>query len=52
MFIMKCMKSVCVGTFDDHERVSESTTAQHVEKVMGIELDSKIPGEKSLDARS
>ena len=37
--IMLCMKWVCVGTFDDHEWVSESTVAQHVEEVMGMELD-------------
>ena len=35
---MLCMKWVCVGTFDDHEWVSESTIAQHVEEVMGMEM--------------
>ena len=43
MSIMLCMKWVCADIFDDHEWVSESTVAQHVEEVMGMELDfSKI----------
>ena len=29
MSIMLCTNWVCVGTFDDHEWVSESTTTQH-----------------------
>ena len=36
------MNCVCAGTFDGHEWVSESTAAQHVEEVMGMELDCKI----------
>ena len=42
MSIMLCMNWVCADTFDDHEWVSESTTAQHVVEVMGMELDYKI----------
>ena len=41
MSIMSCTNCVCAGTFDDHERVSESTPAQHVEE-MGMELDYNI----------
>ena len=33
--IMLCTSSVCAGTFDDHEWVSESTSFQHMEEVMG-----------------
>ena len=40
--VQLCMNLVCAGAFDDHEWVSESTAAQHVEEVMGMELDSKI----------
>ena len=42
MSIMLCMNWVCAGTFDDQEWVSESTIAQHVEEVVGMELDCKI----------
>ena len=42
MSFVLCMNWVCVGTFDDHEWVSEGTIAQHVEEVMGVELDYKI----------
>ena len=42
MSIMLCMNWVCAGTFVDLEWVSESTIAQHVEEVMGMELDYKI----------
>ena len=38
--IMLCTNSVCAGTFNEHEWVSESTIIQHVEEVMGMELDS------------
>ena len=37
--IMLCANWVCAGIFVDHEWVSESTNLQHVEEVMGIELD-------------
>ena len=40
--IMLCMNWVCAGTFDDHEWVSENTIIQHVEEVMGRELDHEI----------
>ena len=39
---MLCTDSVCAGTFDDHEWVSESTITQRVEEVMGMELDYEI----------
>ena len=42
MSIMLCMNWICAGTFDVHEWVPESTTVQHVEEVMGMELDYKI----------
>ena len=42
MSIMLCMNWVSAGTFDDHEWVSEGTIAQHVEEVMGMELDHEI----------
>ena len=42
MSIMLCMNRVCAGTFHDHKWVSESTITQHVEEVMGMELDYKI----------
>ena len=42
MSIMQCTNWVCDGTFVDHEWVSESTISQHVEEVMGMELDHKI----------
>ena len=38
---MLCMNWVSAGTFDDHEWASESTITQHVEEVMGMELDTK-----------
>ena len=38
--IMLCLKWVCAGTPNDHEWVSESTTAlQGEDEVMGRELD-------------
>ena len=40
--IMLCTNWVCAGTFVDHEWVSESTISQHVEEVMGMEVDYKI----------
>ena len=36
---MLCTSWVCAGTFVDHEWVPESTISQHVEEVMGMELD-------------
>ena len=39
---MLCMNWVSAGTFDDHEWASESTITQHVEEVMGMELDYEI----------
>ena len=39
---MLCTNWVCAGTFVDHEWVSESTITQHVEEVMGMELEYKI----------
>ena len=39
---MMSMSWVCAGAFDDHVWVSESTIAQHVEEVVGMELDCKI----------
>ena len=40
--IMLCVNWVCAGTFDDHERVSESTTAEQDEEVMGRDADDEI----------
>ena len=40
--IMLCTNWVCAGTFVDHEWVSESTISQHVEEVLGMELDYEI----------
>ena len=40
--IMLCINWVCAGTFVDHEWVSESTISQHVEEVMGRELNYGI----------
>ena len=40
--IMLCKNWVCAGTFDDHQWVSESTITQHVEEVMGMDLDHEI----------
>ena len=42
MSIMLCMNWVFAETFDDHEWVSENTITQHVEYVMGMELDYEI----------
>ena len=42
MSIVLCMNWVSAGTFDDHEWVSETTITQHVEYVMGMELDYEI----------
>ena len=42
MSIMLCTNWVCVGTLEDHEWLSESTITQHVEDVMGMELDFEI----------
>ena len=39
---MLCVNWVCEGAFDDHEWVSESTTAMREEEVMGRELDYEI----------
>ena len=36
------MNLVCAGSIDDHEWWSESILTQHVEEVMGMELDYKI----------
>ena len=40
--IMLCTNWVCAGTFVDHVWVSESTISQHVEEVLGMELDYEI----------
>ena len=42
MSIMLCTNWDCAGTFVDHEWVSASTVTQHVEEVVGMELDYKI----------
>ena len=42
MSIMLCMNWVSAGAFGDHEWVSDSTIAHHVEEVMGTELDYEI----------
>ena len=42
MSIMLCMNWVSAGAFGDHEWVSETTISQHVEEVMGTELDYEI----------
>ena len=39
---MLCMNSVCAGTLDDHEWVSESTITKHEEEVVCMELDYEI----------
>ena len=39
MSIMLCTNWVCAGTFEDHEWVPESTSAQLAEEVLGMELD-------------
>ena len=40
--IMLCVNWVCEGAFDDHEWVSESTTALQEAEVMGRDLDYEI----------
>ena len=42
MSIMVCTNWVCAGTFENHQWVSESIITQHVEEVMGMELDAEI----------
>ena len=42
MSIMLCTNWVCAGAFEDHEWVSESTTTQHEEEVMGMALDCEF----------
>ena len=42
MSIMLCTTWVCAGTFVDHEWESSRTIDQHVEEVMGMELNYKI----------
>ena len=43
MSIMLCMNLVCAGIFDNDEWVfDESLSTQHVEEVMGMELDYEI----------
>ena len=42
MSSMLCTSWVCVGIFEDHEWLSESTITQHAEEVIGTELDHEI----------
>ena len=39
--IILCTNWVCLGTFEDHEWVSEDTIDQHVEEVVGMKLEEK-----------